>query len=155
MLTIIQGLLDNPTFDQILQFIVDARRRNADSIITFHRPAELVRDLDLRLANRMRELDLVKIRRFEYDYESEVVYIDIKLETSLHAIIAQDSGTLAVTGISNLIPTINDAAIRLRLKGVINRSTSRINVHGKILKQPDWALGCVTDKLPSLVCEVS
>jgi len=76
-------------------------------------------------------------------------------ETKLHSLFAIFSAHLAYFTIGYPIPSIQDATIRLQLKAVINFATSQLELKGKLSKQADWAFGCATAHLPSLVCEVS
>lgn len=146
--------LQNPTFDQIVQRIVDVRDRDAKCFITFGWPEEQLDDLESRLGARLRQLDTIAPQRFEYDFQTKTVHFDMA-ETPLHAQFGHFSGLLFMFAIDRLVPSIQDAAIRLLLKAIINFTTRRLFIKGKLWKQADWAFGRATDHLPSLVCEVS
>jgi hypothetical protein len=146
--------LPNPTFDQIVDCIVNARSRNAKCFVTFPWPEEQFDHLRSRLYNRLRQLDTIAPRRLEYDFHSKTVQLDMA-ETKLHSLFAFLSALLFLHTIGRLVPSVQDAAVRLRLKAVVNFATSQLELEGKLSKQADWAFGCATDYLPSLVCEVS
>ncbi|KAK0624207.1 hypothetical protein B0T14DRAFT_454409 [Immersiella caudata] len=146
--------LASPTFDQIVQCIVDARSRDAKCFVTFDWPEEQLDDLQSRLSDRLYQLDIIAPQRLEYDFQSKTVHLDMA-ETKLHTLFAIFSALLTYFTIGCLVPSVQDAAIRLRLKAVINFGTSQLELKGKLSKQADWAFGCVTTHLPTLVCEVS
>lgn len=76
-------------------------------------------------------------------------------ETTLQGQFNYFSRDLFMCAIGRLIPTIQDAAVRLLLKAVISFATRRLHIKGKLWHQADWALGRATDPVPSLVCEVA
>jgi hypothetical protein len=73
----------------------------------------------------------------------------------MHSLSGCFSATLFIDAVNRYVPSVQDAAIRLRLKAVVNFSTSKLEVTRKLSRQADWALGSATDHLPLLVCEVS
>jgi hypothetical protein len=150
----LQISLQNPTFDQIVQCIVDARDRDAQCFVTFVWPEEQLDDLESRLGDRLLQLDTVAPQRFEYDFQSKTVHLDMT-ETTLHGQFALFSALHFMSALGRLVPSIQDAAIRLLLKAIINFSTRRLGLKGKLRRQADWAFGPATHDLPGLVCEVS
>ena len=73
----------------------------------------------------------------------------------MHSLFSCFSATLFKDAVDRYVPLVQDATIRLRLKAVVNFSTSKLEVTRKLSRQADWALGLATDYLPLLVCEVS
>jgi len=146
--------LQNPTFDQIVECIVDVRGRDAKCFVTFGWPEEQLDNLNSRLRDRLYQLDIIVPQRLEYDFQSKTVHLDM-CETPLHSQFGYSSGQLFVCAIDRLFPEIQDAAVRLLLKAVINFTTRRLRIKGKLWNQADWALGSATDVMPSLVCEVA
>jgi hypothetical protein len=159
----INGITDPPqlwpdvsTIEEILDYIVSSRQNGTDSIIGFHWQASQVHDLDEQLDARLLELDERKIRRFEYDYESETVYLDITGESTLHYqvqaglrdCIKNRNAKLSALGF------IDDPEIRRLIRSIKERGTASIESEGKICKQADVSFG-QAGALPSLVCEVS
>lgn len=150
----LQISLQDPTFDQIVQCIVDARDRNAKCFVTFGWPEEQLDNLESRLDDRLRQLDTIAPQRFEYDFQSKTVHLDMA-ETTLHSQFGCFSALLFMFAIDRLVPSIQDPAIRLLLKAIVNFTTRRLSLKGKLRRQADWAFGRATDHLPALVCETS
>ena len=81
----------------------------------------------------------MKIRRFEYDYQSGIAYIDIMPETKLHAEFLDGAQFYVLSGFIRFAVTIQDAAIRQRiLTNNRNFGSSDIAEKGTILKQGDF-----------------
>lgn len=57
--------VDGHTFNQIVEYIVDAHRRGTESIISLRYPADSAWDLGVRLDEKLVDLEQLKIRRFE------------------------------------------------------------------------------------------
>ncbi|KAH6628189.1 hypothetical protein F5144DRAFT_492561 [Chaetomium tenue] len=143
--------MDGYTFDQIVAYIVDARRRGTESVISLPYPADPAWDLGERLDEKLVDLDELKIRRFEYDYQSGIAYIDIRPETSLHSEFLYRAQQYFLSSLARYTVTIQDAALRQRIiKHIRNLGTSRIAVEGTILKQADFAFGFAMNPLPCL-----
>jgi len=148
--------VDGCTFDQIVEFIVDARRNGTGLILSLRCSADLALGLGARLDGKLTELDQPHIRRFEYDYHSSIAYIDITMETQLHYLCQKGIEGGIEIGLGRFVVAIPDAAVRNYItKTILNFGTSQIAKEGKILKQADIALGALHNKLPSFVCEIS
>ncbi|GAB1312067.1 hypothetical protein MFIFM68171_02277 [Madurella fahalii] len=148
--------VDGYTFDQIVEYIVDAHRCGTESIISLRCPADFAWDLSARLNEKLIELDELEIRRFEYDYQSGIAYIDIMVETSLHSQFLVGAHCYIEISFARFTATIQDATIRRRItQDIRNFSTSHIAKKDEILKQGDFAFGPAMNKLPCLVGEVS
>jgi hypothetical protein len=113
-----------------------------------------VDDLSEELDARLIQLDQPKIRRFEYDYESETVYLDIMGESVLHYKVQIGLRDHIKNHIAKLLATANDPTIRDALRSVDEPGTANIKSDGKMFKQADVSFG-QAGTLPSLVCEVS
>ena len=74
----------NPTFDQIVECIVDARDRDAKCFVQFPWPEEQLDDLVTHLRNCLYQLDTIPPQRIEYDFVSKSVYLDMA-ESMLHS----------------------------------------------------------------------
>ncbi|KAK0633895.1 hypothetical protein B0T14DRAFT_415449, partial [Immersiella caudata] len=148
--------LQNPTFDQIVQCIADIRDRDAKCFVTFDWPEEQEQldNLASRLDDRLHQLDIIAPQRLEYNFPSKTICLDMA-ETPLHSQYGFLTLLLFWLAIDHSILATQDAASRLLLKTIINFSTQRLAVKGKLWKQADWGLGPATDHLPSLACEVS
>lgn len=148
--------VDGSSFDEIIQHIIDAHRDRTESIISLHYPANAAYDLGVRIDKKLVELDQIKIQRFEYDYQSGIVYIDIMPETSLHAQMLVGTHNYAEIGLARFIAAVPDATFRQRIVGeILDFGTADIAKEWKLLKQGDFAFGSKRNKLPSLVGEVS
>ena len=84
LIALLQVLLDCRTLDEIANCIVDARHQANKAILGFPWPASEVPDLAQRLDHRLVERGQPKIRRFECDYKSGLVYLDIMGESEFH-----------------------------------------------------------------------
>ncbi len=127
------------------------------SILGFHWQASEASEIDElfeRLDARLVELDEPKIHRFEYDYESETVYLDIMSESRLHSNVQIGLRDHIKNHILKWRTKANDARIRDLFKSIAEPGTAVIKYERKIHKQPDVSFG-QADTLPSLVCEVS
>jgi len=148
--------VDGCTFDQIVEFIVDAHRNGTESILSLRCSADLALGLGERLDGKLTELDQPHIRRFEYDYHSGIAYIDIMGETQLHYQCQKGIEWAIELSFGRFVAAIPDAAVRdYIIKTILNFGTSQIAKEGKILKQADIALGDIYNKLPSFACEIS
>ncbi|KAH6612912.1 hypothetical protein B0J18DRAFT_470263 [Chaetomium sp. MPI-SDFR-AT-0129] len=143
--------VDGYSIDEIVQHIVDARRDRTESILSLHWPADAPGDLCGRIDKKLVKLDQIKIRRFEYDYQSGIAYIDIMTETSLHFQMLVGTSNYAELSLARFVATIPDDALRQRIVGeILNFGTASIEKKAKILKQGDFAFSSVKNKLPSL-----
>jgi hypothetical protein len=148
--------VDGYTFDQIVEYIANAYRRSTESIISLRYPADFAWDLAARLNERLIELDIPQVRRFEYDYHSGIAYIDIMPESPLHHLFQFGASNYAEITLARFVTTIRNTTIRQRItKYILNFGTSRIAKEGKILKQGDFAFGSCLNKIPCLVGEIS
>ncbi|KAK4237598.1 hypothetical protein C8A03DRAFT_44569 [Achaetomium macrosporum] len=118
--------LDVSTIEEILDHIVSSRQSGTESILGFHWQASQVHDLSEQLDARLVELDQIKIRRFEYDYESETVYLDIMGESPIHY---------------HLLIATDDPAIRRLIRSAEEHGTISIKYEKKLFKQADVSFG--------------
>jgi len=153
-----QVVQDLSTIEEIIKYIVNTRQHlgalDGESILAFHWQASQADELFERLDARLVELDERKIRRFEYDYESGTVYLDIMGESRLHFKVQIGLRDHIKNQIVKWRATANDARIRDLFSSIDEPGTAVIKYEGKIYKQPDVSFGR-EDDLPSLVCEVS
>ena len=98
---------------------------------------ELLEQLDDQLA----EADEPKIHRFEYDYESETVYLDIMSESRLHSKVQIGLRDHIKNRILKWLATANDARIRDLFRSIDEPGTADIKYESKIRKQPDGSFG--------------
>ncbi|KAK4148419.1 hypothetical protein C8A00DRAFT_47698 [Chaetomidium leptoderma] len=136
---------DFSTIEEIIQYIVNTRQdlstRNCDrageSILGFHWQASGVDELFEQLDARLVELDELKIHRFEYDYKSETVYLDIMGDSRLHFKVQIGLRGHIKNHIAKSLATTNDARIRDLLRSIDEPGTAVIKYESKIYKQPD------------------
>jgi hypothetical protein len=147
--------VDGYSIDEIVQHIVAAHRDRTGSILSLRWPADAPLDLCARIDEKLVELDQIKIRRFEYDYQSGIAYIDIMLETHLNSQIRMGTSEYAEISLGRFVAKIPDDALRQRIvREFLNLGTAIIEKEAKILKQGEFTFGSVMNKLPSLVGEV-
>jgi hypothetical protein len=85
-----QASIDVSTIEEIIDYIVNARQSGSESLAGFRWQADQVHDLSEQLDARLLELDELRVRRFEYDYESQTVYIDILGESPAHQLVQSE-----------------------------------------------------------------
>ncbi|KAK4034167.1 hypothetical protein C8A01DRAFT_49404 [Parachaetomium inaequale] len=146
--------LEVSMIDEILDYIVSSRQSDTESIFGFHWQASQVDNLSEQLDARLVVLNQPKIRRFEYDYKSETVYLDIIGESVLHYKVQIGLRDYIKNHIAKLLAIANDPTIRDSLRSIDEPGTANIKSDGKIFKQADVSFG-QAGTLPSLVCEVS
>ncbi|EAQ85494.1 predicted protein [Chaetomium globosum CBS 148.51] len=129
--------LEVSTIDQIVDHIVNSRQSGTESIIAFHWQASHVHDLFEQLDAKLLELDQLKIRRVEYDYESGTVYLDIMSESPFHYQVQAGLRDHLKASLGKLYADTKDPAIRNLIRLVEEQGTARIGVDGKLLKQAD------------------
>ena len=142
------------TIEEITDYIANARQRGSESLVGFHWPANQVHYLSDQLDTRMLELDEMRIRRFEYDYESETVYIDIRGESPVHHHVRSGLAGYLNASLAKALYDANDLTIRRLIRSVVDYGTITIDYGNKLLKRSDISFG-QTATIPSLVCEVS
>jgi len=148
--------VDGYSIDEIVQHIVDAHRNGTESILSLRWPADAPWDLYTRINEKLVELNQIEIRRFEYDYKSDIAYIDIMKETSFHFQMLVGTHNYAEISLASFVATIPDDALRQRIvREILDFGTASIEKEAKILKQGGFAFGSVKNKLPSLVGEAS
>ncbi|KAK4157050.1 hypothetical protein C8A00DRAFT_40532 [Chaetomidium leptoderma] len=104
--------LDVSTIGEIVDYIVSARQRGSESLLGFHWQPSQACDLSDQLDARLVERDQPKIGRFEYDYESETVYLDIMGESMLHYMVRIGVRDHITNHLAKLLATTNDPMIR-------------------------------------------
>ncbi|KAK4098442.1 hypothetical protein N658DRAFT_518049 [Parathielavia hyrcaniae] len=144
--------LDVSTIDEILNFIVSSRQIGTESIIGFHWQASQMDDLSGQLDARLLELDQPSIRRFEYDYESETVYLDIMKESPFHYQVQAGLRDHLKDCLAKLLVTTDNTEIRQLIQSAKEQGTASIEYEDKLCKQADVSFG-QAGTLPSLVCE--
>lgn len=148
-----QVSLESATVEQIVGHILSARTCGTESIISFHWQPSGVDGLFKELGSWLKELSEFDIRRFEYDYESETVYLDITEETELqYKVQASIRGSIQKC-LNDMVADMDDSAIRQLIEGIKEGGASLMKYEGKIYKQADVSFGRL-DCLPSLVCEI-
>lgn len=146
--------LDVSTVEEIIEYIISARHRGSESILSFQWQADRLDHLFEQLDTRLIALDERKIRRFEYDYESSTVHIDIMGESEFHYQVQAGLRDYIKNRLAERIATTDDPTIRRLMQSIEERGTFNILYERKIHKQADVSLG-QAGALPSLVCEVS
>ncbi|KAK4141193.1 uncharacterized protein C8A04DRAFT_39325 [Dichotomopilus funicola] len=142
------------TIENVINAITSSRERGIASSLRFHWEVSKVEELSEKLNIRLVQLDQPKVRRFEYDYESETVYLDIMGESPLHY---QSQAGLSrclqsCLAYSRFAP-MEFEVVQL-IDSVVDRGTTNVKFGCKLWKQPDVAFGRVdSDSLPPLVCE--
>jgi len=153
-----QVVRDFSTIEEIIEYIVNTRQHpsalDGQPILGFHWRASEVDELSEQLDARLVELDEAKIHRFEYDYKSETVYLNMMGESTLHYQVQRGLRDYIRSCIAKSLATANDARIRDLLRSIRELGTADIKYESKICKQPDGSFG-QADTLPSLVYEVS
>ncbi len=150
----LQVFLDCHTLDEITNCIVDARHQANEAILVFRWPASEAHGLAQRLDDRLAELGQPKARRFEYDYKSGLVYLDIMGESEFHYQVQAGLRDYLKDGIAEFLGATEDPTLRQRFRSFRERGTFLIKYENKLCKQPDVSFGHA-GTLPSLVCEVS
>ncbi len=153
---------DFSTIEEIIQCISDTRqdaynREFAGQLILgFHWQASQVDELLEQLVAKLAERDEHKIHRFEYDYESETVYLHILGESELHYQVQAGIRRYIEHRLAELaaLATMDDPELRHLIRSIKERGTFLIKHESKICKQADVSFG-QAGTLPSLVCEVS
>jgi hypothetical protein len=115
-----------------------------------------VHDLSEQLDARLLERNQPKIRRFDYDYKSETVYLDIMPESEFHSEIQAMFGNFLRNRLHELAANLDndDPETAHLIDSIAVRGTANIKYKNKLCFQPDVAFG-QPNTLPSLVCEVS
>ncbi|KAK0659744.1 hypothetical protein QBC41DRAFT_368900 [Cercophora samala] len=104
--------LDVSTIEEIIEYIISARHRGSESILSFQWQADRLDYLFEQLDTRLVELDERKIRRFEYDYESSTVHIDIMGESEFHYQVQAGLRDYIKNRLAERIATTDDPTIR-------------------------------------------
>lgn len=128
----------------------------AEWIISIHwqvTEASEVAELAGRLDTTLIELDELRIYRFEYDYESETLYLDIWGGSILHSQVQMGLRDCIRNQILKLQATANGKDVRDLFKSINKNGTVDIEYKRKIYKQADVSFG-PRFTIPSLVCEV-
>lgn len=150
---------DFSTIEDIIEYIVKTRqdlrahKSHCESILGFHWPASNVHELLQQVDAELLERDEAKIHRFEYDYESKTVYLNMG-ESNLHLLVQMGLRDYIKHHIWKLLAAPKDAGIQDFLDLIGESGTADIEYEDKIYKQPDGAFGPL-GTLPSLVCEIS
>ncbi len=111
-------------------------------------------DLEQSLEGRLVHLGLPTPRRFEYDYKSGLVRIDIMGETQFHYQVQAGLRDSLKEYIALLSGAVEDPILRQRIRSLKEKGTAVIENEDKLRRQADVSFGH-PGALPSLVCEVS
>jgi hypothetical protein len=152
-------LLRVSTIDEIINHIAGARN-NASGfqwgivpILSFHWPASQLHEFD-QLDARLVEIDQPKLRRFEYDYVTGIVYIDIMPESPLHARFKAAICEDLRVSLAELFAVTSNATIRQLIESIGEHGTASIKLEGKLHKQADISFA-QAGNLPLFVAEIS
>ncbi|KAK4035288.1 hypothetical protein C8A01DRAFT_48494 [Parachaetomium inaequale] len=136
---------DFSTIEEIIDYIVNTRQARyahdgdcaGESLLGFHWQASEVDELSKQLDARLVELEELKIHRFEYDYESATVYLDILGESRLHYTVRMGRRDHIKNHIAKSLATAKDVGIRALLRSIDEPGTAVVECERNILKQPD------------------
>lgn len=148
------------TIEEIVQCISDTRQDAHNHefagqlILSFHWQVSQVDELLQQLVAKLAERDDYNIHRFEYDYESETVYLHIMGESELHYPVQAGIRRYIEDRLAELVALTTTDEIHHLIRSIKGRGTFRIEYKSKLCKQADISFGRV-GTLPSLVCEVS
>ncbi|KAH6840635.1 hypothetical protein B0I37DRAFT_219676 [Chaetomium sp. MPI-CAGE-AT-0009] len=145
---------DVSTIEQVLEYIVESRQRNNESIIGFHWQASQIHDLFKQLDASLLDLDERTIRRFEYDYESETVYLDIRGQSQIQYQVGMGLRDRIIADLASFHIAVMDIPEISQLRRVYEHRPVPIEYGNKLYKQADVSFAQI-DALPSVVCEVS
>ncbi|KAK0721201.1 hypothetical protein B0T21DRAFT_316828 [Apiosordaria backusii] len=129
--------LDFSTIEEIIAYIINARHRGSESILSFQWQADRLDYLFEELDTQLVELDQSKIRRFEYDYESGTVHIDIMGESEFHYQVQAGLRDYIKNRLAERVATTDDPTIRRLMQSIEERGTFNILHERKIHKQAD------------------
>jgi hypothetical protein len=149
-----QAFIDASTVEEIIDYIVSARQRGSESLIGFRWQAEQVHDLSEQLDAGLLERDESRVGRFEYDYESQTVYIDIMGESRVHQHVQSELARYLDLRLAKERFATDDPQVHGLMQSVKNHGTISIQYGNQLFKQSDICFG-QTAAVPSLVCEVS
>ena len=144
------------TFDEILEHIASASRsfqRKSELIISFRCSPDVAWDLSTRLNDALIARDERTIRRFEYDYNASLAHIEMG-ESALHFEFGRGADQYLEIRLRRFGLTVEDVALRQRIRAILNKGTADVAKKGTILKQADFSFG-PGNTLPTLVGEVS
>ncbi|KAK4145968.1 uncharacterized protein C8A04DRAFT_35263 [Dichotomopilus funicola] len=160
----IEPLVENfSTVKEIIEYIVKTRQdlwaaghfnHGGELLVRFHWQASKAGEVDKffnSLNAALLDRDHPKISRFEYDYESETVYLDIMPESRLHSGIQYRLNCHIWDQIRNQIATERNISIRHFLKSIRGFGTATISDEEKIYSEPDFSFGQAKSLLPSLI----
>ncbi|KAK3307709.1 uncharacterized protein B0T15DRAFT_502176 [Chaetomium strumarium] len=132
---------DVSTVEEILDHIISSRQSDTRSILSFNWQASQVDDLSEQLDARLIEVDQIKIRRFEYDYETETVYLDIVGESPLHYQVQTGLRDYLKASLMKLLVATEDTTIRDLIRSTKEQGTASIKYENKLFKQADVSFG--------------
>ncbi|KAJ4287900.1 hypothetical protein N0V88_007520 [Collariella sp. IMI 366227] len=114
--------LDFHTLDKIAKYIVDAHHQANEAILVFPWLASEVPSLTHHHDDRLVELDQPKARRFEYDYQSKLVYLDIMSESEFHYQFQAGLRDYLKDGVTELLGATEDPTLRKRIRAIVRRA---------------------------------
>lgn len=140
-----QVSLDVSAIEEIIDYIVSSRQRDSDPFVSFHWQPSQVRDLFDELDARMVELGGCRIRRFEYDYESKTVYLDVGYGSAMHAEVQFDLSDQLRSRVAQFCIDTGDSTIRhLAQSNIFFKHTTLMEYEGKSVQASRcliWASG--------------
>ncbi|KAH6640621.1 hypothetical protein F5144DRAFT_609588 [Chaetomium tenue] len=143
------------TIEDVIHAIASFRQRGTEELgLKFHWKASKVEGLSEYLNAKLAELDQPKVRHFEYDYETEMVSLEIMSESVVHGEAKIELEQYLEKCLADAWSPTNEDKILRAIQSVIPQGTTDIKYEAKLWKQPDVSFG-VVHTLPSLVCEVS
>ncbi|KAK3296719.1 uncharacterized protein B0H64DRAFT_423149 [Chaetomium fimeti] len=129
------------TIEDVLDYVVNSRQSNTGSIIGFHWLASDVHHLYQQLNARLFDLAEPKVQRFEYDYESQIVYLDIMDESPIHHHVRMRLRDHIIADLATLIAVTDGPLIRQLTRSIGEYDPIPIEFENKLFKQADLAFG--------------
>ena len=148
---------DLSPIEKIINNIVSTRHRGSEPILSFQWQADKVDELLDQIQARLLQCDEPKVRRFEYDYGSNTVYLNIVGESAFQLQVQQGLYERLKDRLAEL-PTldgIDDPEVCRLIRSIKSKGTALVKYKSKLCQQPDVAFGQKGISVPSLVCEVS
>ncbi|KAK3293638.1 uncharacterized protein B0H64DRAFT_434780 [Chaetomium fimeti] len=141
------------TVEEIVDYVVKARTDGTESIVSFHWQPSKVENLLTQLGDKSIGIEDFEIRRVEYDYKFETVYLDITNDTELLNKVQAGLRYFLQNRLNGLVADMADPAMHHLARRIKARGTFLMRYEDKICKQADLSFG-LAGHLPSLVCEI-
>jgi len=142
---------------QIIRLIGDAR--NHDQRIPSFRFFWPPDQIDSMVSELLFELDCLRLgneARFEYDYQSQIAFLDMceAGESQSHSLAVRRVNTLVDMGRQRAFLNIDDAGVQKRAGWISSFYTGTIKIEGKLYKIPDGSFGSILIRQTILDSEV-